>query len=1204
MNSESAIEESSSDYDQLILQIDAVCLKFESDWSPESAVIQMDAILAGFGSERLKPRLFRELVATDCELRTRRQIELTPGIFAESFPQYSDEVEAAVDLWNQSEIEYRRETHRIGFDALPQRIGEYEIVRELGRGGSSVVLEAIQPELDRRVALKTFILNPVRALEQRQRFALEVKAASSLEHEHIVSVYHSGENDGLLYYAMQYVDGDNFHNIIRHDAEAREGQQDGSSGFLKPRRCAQAIAQATTALDYAHRQGVLHRDIKPSNLLLDKSGDVRLTDFGLAQLAGSDSQLTATGNVVGSLRYLPPEAFDGIRDERSDVYGLGLTLYEMLTLQPAFPDKDRSRLVPRIQEFDVRAPRQIDDSIPPDLETITMRAMAPDPADRYASARDFGDDLKRFLAGKPIYARAVTPVERALKWLRRNPGVAALSALVGMILLLGIPALLLMWQGWELDRVRASRELAEVKFREARAAAEAERERARAEGAAAARADAEYTMLINFAQQSIEAGNYAAASQRMTQYFDELKRSQLHDEGALDRLGWEWEYLLRLLNQARVTVKEDASSISRLRMSPNEKQLLVVGQRVNAQVLYGGVVKLRDASFGDLIKTIADCDEIFSDAAFSPDGSTLATISLHQKELGFNGWLRVWDVESGEELCSRKLVDDFPEKLLLSSGIKRKLPQIEFDASGETLITSAPIVAFDVQTLEPEWKQDGERFYLLGADEVVIFTGRHARRHDVKTGKPLAKSTQTVSPPTDFCLGPNKAQSLQAVQVRTNRSLCELRDKDLKASGKFHIPRSYWTSFTPDCKSMIRSELGGDMVIQALENGAAAERRLIGHHSPVHLGVFNRAGDRLITGSRNGTIKIWEFNRTNAQKMTMDIPNVSGQPVESLTFNGAGDRIHFASSSFYNRELCGSVQVDGTGLQQCQLETTNFIHWPRNDIGYSHDGSLLAAPAREAKRLEPKRKLVQASSSGRINIWSTDTNEILQTIELGSGGFVTGAAFSQNKQWLAIARRSYSDQGFQSSIAVAPVGASSDTPIRWLSVEQEISCLQFIRNDRWLAMSEDSGGVIFLPIDGDGEAQRIADPLSLNQPSSTTVDVDSTETLVAVSSLHGQSVRVFDIATRSLKYETSVARGPCSVCFSPDGRRLAVVGQDSIAHLLDSKSGHILLTLDGRSDTREASPGTSIKVVFSQDGSRIATQGLNGRITVWDSLSH
>ena len=1204
MSTEDVIEESSSSgFDHLMLQIDAVCLKFEAEWAPESALAQVTGLLTEFKSEKAKSRLFRELVATDCELRTRRRLDLIPDSFADVFPRYAKEVQGAVSLWKETEFAFLREQNQARFDSLPERIGEFTIVREVGRGGSSVVFEAIQPELDRRVALKTFVLNPVRSLEQRQRFALEVKAASLLEHENIVAVYVSGESEGLLYYAMQFVDGVSLHHLVNQHADPDAENGSGIPGWkLDSFQAAKIIAQATSALEYAHQQGVLHRDVKPSNLLLDKSGNVRLTDFGLAQLAGSDSQLTATGNVVGSLRYLPPEAFDGVRDARSDVYGLGLTLYELLTLQPAFPEKDRSKLIPRIQEFDVRSPRQIDKTIPRDLETITMKAMAPDSSDRYASAREFGDDLQRFLAGEPILARPVTWIERTSKWLRRRPGVTALSATVGVLLILGIPAFLLMWQGRELDRVRTKNELAEVELREKRASADAEWEHARAEGAAEARADAEYAMLINSVQRAIDAGEAWTAGERLFQFEYELEEAKAAGRNVTDRRGWEWHHLKGLLNQATISIVDQGLEVSALRFSPNEEKFVFVGQYVVNEQLVGAAVKLRDTATGDLVKTIANGKEVFADAAFCPDGSTLATISLHSEESGFTGWVRLWDVDSGKELQSRKLVDDFPKKVLEHHGIKRKLPQISFESSGKLLVTSSPVIAFDSATLEPKWKQEGDRFF-ADRGAITIFKQDAARRHDVKTGEPLSESTKSIFP-TDFCLQPNGEQSLQVCQGRDNMSLCVSRDSELQESGTFSVPRSYWTSFAPDGQSIVRSEIDGDLVFQAPKGESSVIRRLVGHMFPVHQGAFTRAGDRLITASRNGTIKIWDLNSINDNKVAFDIPDARGDAVESLAFNPTGNRIHFASSNYRLRPFSGSAQIDGTNLMTLSLDTTNCIFWPRHDISYSPDGSLLAAPAKEDSRPESSKQLVRASASGRIHVWVTETNEILKTIEIGNENSITATAISQDNQSLAIAVLSHPEDGepekYTPRIGVVSVAESSKSIVRWLPIETEmVGCLKFIRNDEWLAVADNYGGVVLCPIKGDQETERLAESRLSGSVGGAVIDVDPSGTLLAAARVQEQLVRVYDIPSKMLKYESNLAISPCSIRFSPEGERLAVAGQRSIVRLLATESGHTLLTLDGRSDLLGASPGTSIKVVFSPDGRRIATQALDGRITVW-----
>src|SRR5262249_36485113 len=183
--------------------------------------------------------------------------------------------------------------------------------------------------------------------------------------------------------------------------------------------------QVAAGLDYAHQQGILHRDIKPSNLLLDARGTVWITDFGLAKAEGTED-LTHTGDIVGTLRYMAPERFRGKSDPRSDVYGLGVTLYELLTLRPAFEDSYRPGLMEQPPHDAPPRPRKADRSIPCDLETIVLKAIAKEPRRRYQTAAELGADLGRFLAGEPVRARRIGLWERGVKWVKRRPALAAL----------------------------------------------------------------------------------------------------------------------------------------------------------------------------------------------------------------------------------------------------------------------------------------------------------------------------------------------------------------------------------------------------------------------------------------------------------------------------------------------------------------------------------------------------------------------------------------------------------------------------------------------------------------------------------------------------------------------------------------------------------------------------------------------------------
>ncbi len=181
--------------------------------------------------------------------------------------------------------------------------------------------------------------------------------------------------------------------------------------------------QVAEALEYANRQGVLHRDIKPSNLLLDTEGSVRVTDFGLAKTADSDD-LTDTGDLVGTLRYMAPERFQGQCDVRSDVYSLGLTLYELVALRPAYEASDRHELIEKVLHEEPERLNKLAPKVPRDLETIIQKAISREPERRYGTAAALAEDLRRFLGGHTILARRASTAERAWRWCRRNPWVA------------------------------------------------------------------------------------------------------------------------------------------------------------------------------------------------------------------------------------------------------------------------------------------------------------------------------------------------------------------------------------------------------------------------------------------------------------------------------------------------------------------------------------------------------------------------------------------------------------------------------------------------------------------------------------------------------------------------------------------------------------------------------------------------------------
>jgi len=322
---------------------------------------------------------------------------------------------------------------------IPDHLGDYRILREIGRGGMGIVYEAVQESLGRHVALKVLTHNQYVGSAQLLRFQREARAAALLHHTNIVPVFGVGEHGGVEYYAMQYIQGQSLDTVLQQ--VRRQRREVGRTRVIESassilggtdaqyfRSVARVGIQVAEALAYAHLHGVVHRDIKPGNLLLDQKGTIWVTDFGLAKEEGAD-ELTSPGDVVGTLRYLAPERFQGKTDPRSDLYSLGLTLYEMITLKPAFPASHRVQLINAILHDEPARPRSLDPGIPRDLETIVLKAVSKNPSDRFLSALAMAAELKRYVEGRPIRLRRVSLPERIWRWSERNPAVAVLLLL-------------------------------------------------------------------------------------------------------------------------------------------------------------------------------------------------------------------------------------------------------------------------------------------------------------------------------------------------------------------------------------------------------------------------------------------------------------------------------------------------------------------------------------------------------------------------------------------------------------------------------------------------------------------------------------------------------------------------------------------------------------------------------------------------------
>lgn len=322
-----------------------------------------------------------------------------------------------------------------GESAAPPRVryfGDYELLEEIARGGMGVVYKARQVNLKRIVALKLILSGQLAGEEDVRRFHAEAEAAAKLDHPNIVPIFEIGQHQGQHYFSMAYVEGESLARKL-------------VAGPLPPRAAAQLMKKVADAITFAHIEGVVHRDLKPANVLLDKDGEPRVTDFGLAKristqsLAGntqdSAANLTATGQILGTPSYMPPEQASGKTDDvgpLADVYSLGALLYCLLTGRPPFQAASPIDTLLQVRHQEPVPVRQLDSKVPRDLETICLKCLEKDPGRRYAGARQFADDLERYLANEPIQARRAGAAERLGKWVRRHPAWAALVGVIGV----------------------------------------------------------------------------------------------------------------------------------------------------------------------------------------------------------------------------------------------------------------------------------------------------------------------------------------------------------------------------------------------------------------------------------------------------------------------------------------------------------------------------------------------------------------------------------------------------------------------------------------------------------------------------------------------------------------------------------------------------------------------------------------------------
>lgn len=636
----------------------------------------------------------------------------TPSIeeYVSAHPKLESEIRAVLPTIARMEKVSRQQLSNSGTNSFPQhadlnlkKIGDFEILGQLGQGGMGIVYEALQVSLHRHVALKIISPSISSSPKQLERFKREAATAARLHHTNIVPVFGSGDENGIHYYAMQLINGTPLHQAVRSIRESKTFSFESTgSTFANPNgpktkpsptrnysltvnqtshsadsdnddagddvslvsssedllesnspkrpanridgsekqksdywlRVCHCIADIADALDYAHEQGVLHRDVKPSNLIMDQDGTVWITDFGLAKFDDSDG-LTKTGDMVGTLRYMSPEQFNGDGDSRSDVCSLGLTLFELLVLNPAYSETRSAPLMKLKTEQPPPSPRTFEPTIPKDLETIVLKSCATLPNDRYQTAGEMRDDLVRFIEGRPISARRVTIAEQAWRWSKRNPLVASLSMLtLALIIAVAVVATIgnqqtqaaLKEKEIEFERAEASKTSAE------RALTEAKKQKTRAEDNFSIAIEACEDIMQNIANRGVPfgiavevqdeevrsfettlTGSDVEILETLLRFFEDFAQKNEADLSfqsaqALRRVG---DILQRLgrLDEAEVVYRQAVANFSKLEGDTlDESENILVRMKIFNEIAFGAKQR---GDFSDAEVAIKDCQEVY-----------------------------------------------------------------------------------------------------------------------------------------------------------------------------------------------------------------------------------------------------------------------------------------------------------------------------------------------------------------------------------------------------------------------------------------------------------------------------------------------------------------------------------------------------------------------------------------------------------------
>ena len=1022
--------------------------------------------------------------------------------------------------------------------ASGRRLGDYELLEPIGQGGMGVVYKARQISLDRVVALKLLPFGPFSRDDVVQRFRAEAGAAAALQHPNIVAIHEVGEHAGQPYFSMDYVEGRTLAEVVREKP-------------LPAKRAAIYLKTIAVAVHYAHQHGILHRDLKPANILIDAFDQPRITDFGLAKRLLVDSDLTLTGQVLGSPNFMSPEQAEGRQKEvgpTSDVYALGGLLYHLLTRQPPFQSETLTTLLKQVLESEPVAPRLLNPSVPRDLETICLKCLEKEIARRYPTAQALADDLGRFLEGEPIRARPVGPLGRGWKWCRRRPALAGALASLSATFLLGLAGVIWQWQQTRLANVAGERR--------------------------------EYANQIALAQSVIGSRQFERATDILNGRTPERYR------------GWEWGWLLRQCHQDLMTLTNAGGLFAVF--SPDSRFLAIQGPSTNILLWDLRTDKPVQSFVGHTFRYGV------SYAAFTPDGRQLASAGWG------DGTVRIWDVATGREL--RLLphsnwvysLSYHPEGKKLATGCFDGKARI-WDIERGVILAESPPNGDEVYCAE--FSPDGQRVAYAGGYYRGIATSRDAsvRVWDPASGevRRLDGHTQSVSriawsPRGDLLASVGWDGRVKLWDPAATNALATLSTGD----GRGVL---MGVAFSPDGRRLVVAGTEYQTMSGRLEVFDVASRRrlheLVGHATGIG-GVSFAPNGRLIA-SAGDTFKVW------AAEPPPTYLSLEGhdQTVWTVAFSTDGNYVATGGLdqtvklwNATNGELVKTIAVNFPAVSLAFSPEGNQLV----TVGPEHTACIWPVPAdpkaRTSRRAEalPEPSTIHHPPSAGVQSLPTSAATANEPLRLrGHSGTVLAVAWSPDHRWIATGGKDR-----QVILWDAPTGRER---CRLRGHTDGVLSLAFAPDSKLLATGGEDATVRLWDL----AAARCRRVLTNHHRAVLSLAFSPVGHLLASGEENGLA-RLWDTETwRELHAFPVSVNGPTALAFSPDGRRLATAGggrdfsinwaRDNRVRLWDVERGQEIFTLLAHSNAVYG-------VAFSPDGRQLATASGDNTARLWTAF--